>query len=188
MNDMFLYLDSIPLDEKIKLLIGIKYDSKQMDFGNMMMNPYFNDFIFIFNDNYTDHHTCIEGGGNAEFRKFNNYSSLMKPRSFGIPTGNYREGYRSLNESILYINQCIFELTKLIKHFKYTGIVYSIDNIGNPLFGTGIFKDTINPLVLKYITKCILKISFGGKYSNFSTEYNNSSSVDITQDIINYMS
>uniref|UniRef100_A0A6C0BD31 Uncharacterized protein n=1 Tax=viral metagenome TaxID=1070528 RepID=A0A6C0BD31_9ZZZZ len=184
-DNMFSYIKSILNSQKIKKLIGIKYDGPNMDFESMINGPSFTDSIFIFNDNYLEHKTDNHGGGNAKIRPYNNYSKRDIPRSFGIPTGNYCEGYTSLNESINQINECITEFIQLLHRFQYQNIVYSIENIGNPTIGTGIFK--VDKKVLRYITKCLLMISYGGEYTNYSSTFTTSASVRIDDDVVKFM-
>lgn len=161
---MFEYIDSIPDEYKIQTLTGVKYDSPMMDFERLILNTSNN--IFIFNDNYLEHESSKPGAGNAKIRKYNNYSRLEVPRSFGIPTGHYRSGYTSLEESIDNINECIIELITLILQYRIRNLVYSISSINSPIIGTGIFQ--VNRDVLSYITECIFRLSRNGSYSTMS--------------------
>lgn len=128
------------------------------DFKFMCNQEVHNKSLFIFNDNEEDHETCIVGGGNAIIRKYNRYNrSLIKPKSAGIPTGNYKNGgYKELtNDVIKVINSAIDEIKELINIYRYESIYFSIGS--NRLIGTSIFNVDIT--VLEYINKMILSLS-----------------------------
>lgn len=141
-------------------IIGVKYDSKSMDFRSFIDEV--DRTLFIFNDNWTDHYSKKQGGGNACVRPYNPQSGLKIPKSFGIPTGHSTNGYRSLAEGQQMIDIALTELSDLIKTGNYDRIVYSIDNYDNPLIGRGIF--VIGEDVKEYITQEIIKLGKGGRY------------------------
>ena len=143
-------------------IIGVKYGGKNTDFEKMMNQKEYENALFIFNDNYLEHKTTKRGAGNAKMRVYNNYSSFFK--SFGIPTGNYRKGYNSLDECVDILNEIFEELDLIIKN--YDTLVYSIDEIDNLLLGTSIFK--VHNDVLKYITNKIL--SYGTEFKVLSVD------------------
>lgn len=140
---------------KIERLIACKY-TRETDFSKMINDPEYDDYLFIFNDNYTEHRTTKRGAGNACIRPYNNYSRLERPRSFGIPTGNYRSGYSSLDLCINDLSECLIELIELIKIHNYKGIIYSVNNSGDYLIGNGIFE--ISTGVLIFITQVLFAI------------------------------
>jgi len=181
-NEMFQYINSIPEDKKIKQLLCVNYDGRSMDFDGMINNKDYDNSIFIFNDNYTEHKTSKTGRGNAKIRKYNNYSGLNIPRSFGIPTGHYRTGYKSLDESIVHINECMYELINIILRCNYQRLVYSVDSLTNILIGTSIFN--VSDDVKRYISKCFLILSANG-ILNFVNSTGKTYDHKITYDNIN---
>lgn len=141
-------------------IIGSKYDSPLMDFERMIeVKPR---TLFIFNDNWVEHYTTKRGSGNANIRPYNHVSGMSIPRSFGIPTGNYRKGYVNLAEGKQSIDTALSELRELIQTGNYDRIVYSIDNYGSTILGRGIF--VIGEDVKRYITGKILELGIGRNY------------------------
>lgn len=159
-------------------VIGVKYDSKNMDFETMMFQEEYKNTLFIFNDNQVEHNSSKKGAGNAVIRPYNKYSGLKFPKSAGIPTGNYRQGYQSLEEGLDDIDKSFDEIETLLKTGYYSNIVYSIDNYNNPLIGRGIF--IISNDVKSYITKRIVKLGIGGNYFFNSDTYGFSEPIPIT--------
>ncbi len=129
------------------------------DFNWMILNPEYDNSLFIFNDNEEHHNSCRQGGGNAIIRKYNKYSSLDTPRSVGIPTGTMAlGGYRTFNQEIKNkIDNYFEEIIELVNKYKYTTIYYSSELSNNGLIGTSIFK--VNHKVLEYITWKIHSLS-----------------------------
>lgn len=164
-------------------IYGVKYDGFNTDFENLMNNEQFKNSLFIFNDNQSDHYSCKKGLGNAKMRIYNKYSHYEYPKSAGIPTGYYRHGYSTINESREDIDNSFNEIIELLLTEKYDSIVYSIHDYTNPLIGTGIFDVGIE--VRKYITKRILEFSKNGEYFSVSNKYGILGPVEITDEIIN---
>lgn len=141
-------------------VIGIKFEGKDKigDFEYMNeQNEYVNS-LFIFNDNEEYHNTCKRGGGNAVMRKYNKYNTtLVKPKSAGIPTGTLKNGgYTELNEEIkLTINNSFEEIKELIKTYKYDTIYYSVGE-DNKL-GTNLF--VVDENVIDYIDNLIKSLN-----------------------------
>lgn len=134
-------------------IIPILYKTKDEygDFNWMIRQSEFDDILFIFNDNEEYHYTNKIGKGNAIIRYYNNYNkNLIKPRSAGIPTGNFKNfGYKSLNiDNKKIINDAINEIKLIIKKYKYKKIAYSADE--KNILGTLLFK--VDIIVLHYIT------------------------------------
>jgi hypothetical protein len=128
------------------------------DFEFMCNQDVYSNSLFIFNDNEEDHNICTSGGGNAIIRKYNKYNiNLQKPKSAGIPTGNYKNGgYKNLTEDVIKtIDNSIDEIKELLNKYKYTSIYFSVGN--NKLLGTSIFNVDIN--VLLYIDTKISSLS-----------------------------
>lgn len=164
-------------------LYGIKYDGPAMDFLNLMRQVSFQRSIFIFNDNYLEHYTSKRGSGNAVLRQFNKFSGSSFPRSVGIPTGNYRNGYTYLEEGKAHIDEGFQELIELINTGNYDSILYSINVANDALLGTGIFQ--VSRDVLKYITKRILELCKDGNLFCISTTYGSLGPVLIDDRVIN---
>lgn len=136
-------------------IVGVKYTKDSFtDFEIMMHHPDYSNALFIFNDNETEHGSTKKGNGNAVIRPFNNYSSLDKPKSFGIPTGKYRSGYMSYQEGIQAVYMACQEMTQLIQKHNYDTIVYCLKDITNPLMGSSLFQ--VDRDILRYITRYIL--------------------------------
>ena len=128
------------------------------DFDFMCNQDIYNNSLFIFNDNEEQHNTCISGGGNAIIRKYNKYNkNLCKPKSTGIPTGNFQNGgFKELTDEVIcVINNSINEIKELLNLYNYENIYFSVGN--NRLLGTSIFNVDIN--VLEYINTMILSLS-----------------------------
>jgi len=140
---------------RIKRIVGVKYDSPQMDFEKLMKQDDFQRCLFIFNDNFHDHFSAHRGGGNARVRCFNNYSTFRPPKSFGIPTGR-SSGYKRLVDGQSDIDTCLAELIELLNTNDYDSLVYSVDSYGQPLIGSGIFQ--VGAEVKQYITTFILRV------------------------------
>lgn len=145
-------------------VIGVKYDGPEMDF-ELLMEQYTN-ALFIFNDNENDHHTAVQGGGNAAVRIYNRYSDLEIPLSAGIPTGKNGRGYHDLNEGKEAIDYSFEEIKTLIEKYGYDTVVYSCNTYDSPLVGTGIFK--VDKEVLEYITNLILSLVGDDEYYSLS--------------------
>ena len=149
---MFSHLPSL---QCITRIVGVKYDSPQMDFEKLMKQDEFQRCLFIFNDNFHDHFSAHRGGGNARVRCFNNYSTFRPPKSFGIPTGR-SSGYKRLVDGQSDIDTCLAELIELLNTNDYDSLVYSVDSYGQPLIGSGIFQ--VGAEVKQYITTFILRV------------------------------
>lgn len=164
-------------------LYGIKYDGPQMDSLNLLAQQQFNKSLFIFNDNYSEHYTGKRGAGNAVLRQFNKYANHpLGVRSVGIPTGYYRDGYKSLEEGKANIDECFNEAIELLSTGNYNSIVYSINLPNDPLLGTGIFQ--VAPDVLKYITKRIMELCMGGRLFCISTSHGVLGPIEINGSLI----
>lgn len=136
-----------------------KYINRNDDFKSMILDPKFENTLFLFNDNVRHHETTIRGGGNASIRPYNEYSNLSKPRSAGIVTGDLN-GFQSLNECKELIDICFDQIQALIVTHEYKSLMYSTDSLEYPIIGSGIF--TISSDVKSYITKRIYDLGFGG--------------------------
>ena len=158
-----------PKKPRFTEVVGVVFDKNNNDtnFSYMIKNKNYQNCLFIFNDNFTEHFSCKEGSGNAVIRPYNMYGSYKsKPRSAGIPTGLYRSpGYLEFNKaSQKQIHQCLHEILELMRKHKYTKIFYSRsdkdfetpDGKKQPIVGVSIFKPS--DFVLQYITYCIYKL------------------------------
>lgn len=162
-------------------IVGVKYTKDTFtDFEIMMHHPDYSNALFIFNDNETEHRSAKKGNGNAVVRPFNNYSSLEKPKSFGIPTGKYRTGYVSYHEGIQAVYMACQELSGLIQKHGYDTIVYCISDLSHPLMGCEIFH--VDRDILRYITRYILCM---GKEYMICSKDGYSNAVDITAELVN---
>ncbi|CAB4963054.1 MAG: hypothetical protein F2842_10855 [Actinobacteria bacterium] len=116
------------------------------DFQWMIVQPDYDDCLFLFNDNegqFRAHqasagteHRCGSGGGNAAIRP---YQCHVPARSLGIPTGECG-GYTALDERTRsVIDEAIAQLDVLLATGRYERVVYSWDSARKTL-GTGIFE------------------------------------------------
>lgn len=143
-------------------IIGTVYEGNGLygDFEHMIKSGKYENSLFIFNDNEISHQTCDKGRGNAIIRKYNRFSSLDKPYSAGIVTGEKpikNGGYRRFDlDTKQKIDECITEIKLLIEKNKYERIFYSAEE-ENGVIGTSIFKVDIG--VLNYITQEIWKLT-----------------------------
>ena len=120
----------------------------------MINSGNYEDSLFIFNDDETNHNTNKRGKGNAIIRTYNKYG-IGKPNSAGINTDGHT-GYTKLDESTkTSIDKCLDEIKELIVKYKYKNVYYSADKDGYTL-GTSIFK--VNKDVIDYITSEIHKL------------------------------
>lgn len=125
------------------------------DFEKMILSGYFDDSLFIFNDNHKEHFCGHAGKGNAIIRKFNMYSG-NKVNAAGVSTGKSRRGgYKSLEESKDDIDQCFREIVSLLETGRYRRVFYSASRVDGVL-ATNIFK--VDREVLLYITTEIYKL------------------------------
>jgi hypothetical protein len=134
-----------------------KKSGEEGDFGWMIKQEKYQDYLFIFNDNEEYHDSNCRGAGNAVIRKYNKFNKkLVRPRSAGIPTGTLEDGgYTELTPYVKSIvKNSIEEIKEIIQLYGYKKICYSSEKDG--ILGTGIFR--VNRDVLVYITKKILKL------------------------------
>ena len=139
--------------------IVFKKKGEYGDFDWMIQQFEYDDILFIFNDNEEYHFTNKIGKGNAIIRYYNCHNiKLIKPRSAGIPTGNFKnKGYKILdtyNKKI--IDNSINEIKLIIKKYEYNKVAYSADK--NNILGTSLFK--VDTDVLHYITNEIIKLKY----------------------------
>jgi len=129
------------------------------DFNWMIKQKKYENCLFLFNDNLEHHFTDRKGAGNAIIRKYNQYSNLEKPRSYGIPTGTLKEGgFGELSLEVKFIiDKCFEDLKKIIKKYNYDTIIFSRDKNSNKL-GTSIFE--VNKKVIDYITEKIYNLIY----------------------------
>lgn len=163
-------------------IIGAKFDDKSMDFESLLHSPQFSRTLFIFNDNQLEHNTNKRGAGNAKIRPYNRFSNLPIPKSAGIPTGHYRQGYEFLDRGIKDIDNSFNEIIQLISTGNYDTIMYSVDDYNNAILGRGIFN--IGLEVKRYITKRILELGINNYFYFKSSKYGVSNPILITEDII----
>lgn len=161
-------------------VIGAKYDSQYMDFEYLMKQD--KRTLYIFNDNQIEHNSNKRGGGNAKIRIYNKFSQYVPPRSAGIPTGHFREGYKNLDECKQDIDNALAEIRYLLSTGNYDRVVYSIENYGSPILGRGIF--VVDGEVKCYITKEILSLGLGSNYYFKSSARGIEGPISITSELI----
>lgn len=112
--------------------------------------------LYIFGDSEKDHNTSNPGINSAIMRQFNKYSGLIIPYSFGIPTGNERGGYSSLNAYTMHqINMAFEELEEDLVRYSYEKIYFSANPDG--LIGTN--SHDVGWDVINYITEKMIALS-----------------------------
>ncbi len=140
---------------------GIVFKNKEEygDFEWMINQDKYKDCLFLFNDNLEHHFSNRRGAGNAIIRYYNPYNSkLIKPQSFGIPTGSLSNGgFDELTLEIKFIlDKCFEHLKSILQKYNYKKIYFSKDKEKNKL-GTSIF--IVNQEVIDYITKKIFDLT-----------------------------
>ena len=151
-------------EQKITIIPSIYFDKDKLgDFSwEIKFNKRGEDTLYIFNDNYQDHKTAIQGGGNAIIRTYNKYSNYRKVSSIGISTG-FRPGYPFTKDDKWkeIIDKEIEEIKELLKTGKYNKLVFSSTSTktktGKFLLGVDIFSKNIDPDILTYIPEKIFK-------------------------------
>lgn len=131
------------------------------DFSWMMMQPQYNDVLFLFNDNQEQFLAflnglpfgCTVGSGNAVIRP---YQCVNPPRAAGIPTGKGGKGYQNLNEAKPYIDAAFQRIKQLINTGRYKSIAYSAASDGRTL-GAQIFSPS--PEIKEYIVQRIEELA-----------------------------
>lgn len=144
-----------PLVIPVIYMNNILYDGRVQrqeygDFTKMIVDDYYKDSLFIFNDNIDDHKSSIPGGGNAQVRDYNMFGLHENyPQSAGIPTGSkystgvYQEdfsGFKTLGRAKKHVDDSIREINYLIKTHNYKRIYFSVGNYRpamNPETGKG---------------------------------------------------
>jgi len=131
------------------------------DFRYMATQEKYRNTLFLFIDNTTDHKTTKEGLFTATMRKFNNFSSLKKPKSAGIIID---PDFISLETAKNKIDENIKEIDIQIKKYKYDNVVYPVDpNNVDRLWTQEIsIPNTIN----EYITAAIKSLGIPVKFSS----------------------
>jgi len=149
-------------------------DDDSSKFDNLIKDPKYNNYLFIFNDSIEDYENTNVGGGNAIVRP---YKQNLK--AWGIPTGQRIKnlGFTTLIEQVElnkpetakgYIDTAQKDIIKTIgkrkNNIPVTNIIYSgnklksirINDKDIPYIDNSIFK--INDTVLQYITTSIFYI------------------------------
>lgn len=137
-------------------VIGLIYKGNDQygDFNWMINQEDYYNCLFIFNDNLEHHFSPKVGAGNAIIRKYNCYNKkLLKPRSFGIPTGTMKNGgFDELTIEVKFIiDKCFEHLKQIIKKYNYDTIIFSRDkDKDKDKLGTSLFE--VDSEVIDYIT------------------------------------
>lgn len=150
-----------------------KHSNTIGDFSWMILQPEFQNYLFIFNDNTEsfpnnyptlDKINCEKGGGNAAIRP---YQCVKPPKSKGIPTGSLTNGgFTSLTPNVKnIIDIALSQIKDILSNYKYDGIIYSATSMQNDLLGTGIFNVGLD--VRTYITD---KLKSFGEYKGILTD------------------
>ena len=139
------------------------------DFLWMVKRPEYADALFIIGENFLDsmRTKATAGGGTARLRPYT-YQLMSAadrlagkpPRAAGVPTGFSinTEGFPYLDDH--YIKRAIdLSLERIVLILDtYPGIkrvIFSSDPNNSSLIGTNIFKSTLSPIVIEYISKAI---------------------------------
>jgi len=141
-------------------IYGIKFIKygKFGDFEWMCQQTDYENSLFIFNDNEEYHETNKKGKGNAIVRVYNSYNkNLLKPKSFGIPTGTLKNGgYKVLNKVTKNkIDKSIESIKNLIIKYNYDSLYYSVGK--NNKLGTNLF--IVNEDIIDYIDNQICSLT-----------------------------
>ena len=132
------------------------------DFDYMHKQPQYQDALFISLENVVDMLTANQpGGGSACLRDKAFYDSLTEPDkkkcSVGIPTGWSREsgGFTLLdNRTRQIIDNAFDRLLRVLQYFpkRFKRVIYPCDETDPSQIGTRIFKGSLAPTVIEYIS------------------------------------
>ena len=129
------------MNKEIKVIpVTFKKRGQYGDFAWMIEQSEYQNSILIFNDNIEQHNTPIPGCGSSVIRQYNQHSSLLIPRSYGIPTSSNGRGFQnSLDGTMNILNfVAIEELKRLIKKHDYDTLYFPVKD-EDKLFDCGIF-------------------------------------------------
>ena len=129
---------------------------KEGDFEWQIKSGFYEDSLFVFNEDESRVKWKKAGRGNAVIRKYNKYA-VDKPRSVGVFTGTKVGGYTELTDDVKSkIDGCIKDVKDIAEKFGYTRIFYSAKT-PNGLLGTSIFQ--VDEKVLMYITQQLTSLA-----------------------------
>jgi hypothetical protein len=145
---------------------GVVFSKRQQcgDFKWMVKQPQYQNAIFVIMENFLDMMEDVPkaGGGTACLRIFTlkAVGDESKVRACGIPTGwsTETQGFPELTTyySKFAIDLAMERLIILIRNNPHIDtVIYSCDDTNQDLVGTNIFKDTLSPNVVEYISKLL---------------------------------
>ena len=132
------------------------------DFDWMHKQPQYQDALFVSLENVVDMLTAnVPGGGSACLRDKAFYDSLTEPDkkkcSVGIPTGWSKEsgGFTVLDvRTRTVIDNAFDRLCRVLQFFpkRFKRVIYPCDETDPTQIGTRIFKGSLAPTVIEYIS------------------------------------
>jgi|EP00966_Prymnesium_polylepis_P210565 hypothetical protein len=142
---------------------GVPFARKNIDgdYKWMVKQPKYYDALFVIMENFADMvgDDRSAGGGTACLRPVTLFHSKqhMKPRAAGIPTGWSSEcgGFRRLaaKHEKKAIDLALEKLVLILDTWPSINLViFSCDDNDHKKIGTGIFKDSLHPIVVDYIS------------------------------------
>jgi len=136
-----------------KYIKGIIYKNKEEygDFYWMINTGYYQDTLFIFDDNVDDYNTDIEGHGLLKIKKYNEFGTFEKISSAGIIMGNsFNNSFNKLDDKTKnIIDRSINDIKKLIIEYNFKEIYYLSDK-------DGLIKSSFyypNKDIIKYVSE-----------------------------------
>ena len=136
--------------------------NKPGDYKWMVKQPEYADAVFIICENFID--MLFEednGSGTAVLRK-NTWPNTQTPQAVGIPTGwsQVTGGFNPLDNTVKKVVRLagLRILAHLRENPHVKRIIYSADEENEKFIGCGIFKQTLDPAVIKHISAIIHKL------------------------------
>ena len=145
------------------IVLGVPFARKNIDgdYKWMVKQAKYDDALFVIMENFADMvgDDRSAGGGTACLRPVTLFHSKqhMKPRATGIPTGWSSEcgGFKGLTSDYerKAIDLALEKLVLILDTWPSINLViFSCDNNDHQKIGTGIFKDSLHPTVVEYIS------------------------------------
>lgn len=115
--------------------------------------------LFLISENFLDMLFATENGGGTAAIRDQTWPNTDAPRAVGVPTGWSQDtgGFRALDNTVKQVIDLAMRrvLVHLRDHPHVNTVIYSADAEDPKLIGSGIFKTTLDPAVLRYISDSI---------------------------------
>lgn len=137
------------------------------DYEWMIKQPSYAACLFVMSENFLDSMRppgkARPGAGTACLR-LHALPHTERPRAVGVPTGWSRaaRGFPSPSSNELVkraIDCALSRVAFLLVTYSFDTVIYSCDHKDRNLLGADIFRNTIDPMVLRYISEGLLRIT-----------------------------